>query len=61
MTVPKPTQVDEMSILRRSGDPPLRNSTNWPRNFGRRGALDGNGPAAGAVGSDTKVARATVY
>ena len=27
VTVPKPTQVDEKSILRRSGEPPLRNST----------------------------------
>ena len=28
VTVPKPTQVDEKSILRRSGELPLRNSTN---------------------------------
>ena len=34
----KPTQVDEKKILRRPGDPLLRNSANLPRNFGRRGA-----------------------
>ena len=34
----KPTQVGEEKILRRKCDPPFRNSANWPRNFGRRGA-----------------------
>jgi hypothetical protein len=34
----KPTQVGEESILRRSGEPSLRNSANLPRNFGKRGA-----------------------
>ena len=33
----KPTQVDEERILRRAGEALLRNSANWPRNFGRRG------------------------
>ena len=36
----KPTQVGEEKILRRKCDPPFRNSANWPRNFGRRGAPD---------------------
>ena len=34
----KPTQVDEERILRRAGEALLRNSANWPRNLGRRGA-----------------------
>ena len=34
----KPTQVDEERILRRTGEALLRNSANWPRNFGIRGA-----------------------
>ena len=33
----KPTQVDEERILRRAGEALLRNSANWPRNFGIRG------------------------
>ena len=37
-TVPKPTQVGEKSILRRARELTLRNSANWPCNFGRRGA-----------------------
>jgi hypothetical protein len=37
-TVPKPTQVGGMSILRRARELSLRNSANYPRNFGRRGA-----------------------
>ena len=36
--VPKPTQVDEENILRRSIVLSLRNSAKLPRNFGRRGA-----------------------
>ena len=38
VTVPKPTLVGEMSILRRASQLSLRNSANYPRNFGRRGA-----------------------
>jgi hypothetical protein len=38
VTVPKPTLVGEMNILRRAREPSLRNSANYPRNFGRRGA-----------------------
>ncbi len=38
VTVLKPTQVGGVSILRRSGEPSLRNSANWLRNFGRRSA-----------------------
>ena len=34
----KPTQVEGMSILRPTGEGLLRNSANWPRNFGIRGA-----------------------
>ena len=37
----KPTQVDEKKILRRTGEPLLRNSAKLPRNFGRRGAYFG--------------------
>ena len=36
----KPTQVDGMSILRPTGEGLLRNSANWPRNFGIRGACE---------------------
>lgn len=39
-TVPKPTQVGRMNILRRASELLLRNSANYPRNFGRRGAAD---------------------
>ena len=35
----KPTQVDEERILRPTGEGLLRNSANWSRNFGRRGAI----------------------
>jgi hypothetical protein len=35
----KPTQVGEMSILRRLRELGRRNSANWYRNFGRRYAL----------------------
>ena len=37
----KPTQVDEERILRPAGEGLLRNSANYPRNFGRRGACYG--------------------
>ena len=37
-SVPKPTQVGGMNILRRARELSLRNSANYPRNFGRRGA-----------------------
>ena len=36
-TVPKPTQVGGKNILRRARELSLRNSANYPRNFGRRG------------------------
>src|SRR6185437_9563750 len=35
---PKPTQVDEENIHRRSREHSFRNSANWLRNFGRRSA-----------------------
>ena len=38
VTVPKPTQVGEMNILRRARELSLRNSANYSRNFGRREA-----------------------
>ena len=37
VTVPKPTQVGGKNILRRARELSLRNSANYPRNFGRRG------------------------
>ena len=40
-SVPKPTQVGGMSILRRARELSLRNSANYPRNFGTRGACGG--------------------
>ena len=39
VSVPKPTQVGGKNILRRTRELSLRNSANYPRNFGRRGAL----------------------
>ena len=39
-TVPKPTQVGRKKILRRARELSLRNSANYPRNFGKRGAAD---------------------
>ena len=41
-SVPKPTQVGGMNILRRARELSLRNSANYPRNFGRRGAPVGD-------------------
>ena len=38
VTVPKPTQVGGKNILRRARELLLRNSANYPCNFGRRGA-----------------------
>jgi hypothetical protein len=38
-TVPKPTQVGGKKILRRARELSLRNSANYPRNFGRRGTF----------------------
>ena len=49
----KPTQVDEKKILRRTGEPLLRNSAKLPRNFGRRGAT--------VTGGRSEEAQATVY
>ncbi len=39
VTVPKPTQVGVKNILRRARELSLRNSANYPRNFGRRGTI----------------------
>ena len=41
-----------------TGDPSLRNSANWPRNFGRRGALWGDRERA--LGGRSEQAQATV-
>jgi len=49
-TVPKPTQVDEKKILRRASELSLRNSANYPRNFGRRGAIWGDVPCGLSAG-----------
>jgi hypothetical protein len=57
VTVLKLTQVGEASSLRRSGKRWLRNSANWPRNFGIRGAFWG----VKALGGHSKSALATVY
>jgi hypothetical protein len=38
-TVPKPTQVGGMKILRRARQLSLRNSANYSRNFGKREAF----------------------
>ena len=46
----KRTHVDGKSILRRSGDWLSRNSANWPRNFGRRGAPSQGGPQGNGSG-----------
>ena len=59
-TVPKPTQVGGMNILRRSRELSLRNSANYPRNFGRRGALVCDSFTRGAEGGRREMAQATV-
>ena len=41
VSVPKPTQVGVKNILRRASELLLRNSANYPRNFGRWGAIWG--------------------
>jgi hypothetical protein len=41
-TVPKPTQVGVKNILRRARELSLRNSANYPCNFGRKGAFSGD-------------------
>lgn len=60
VTVPKPTQVGGKNILRRARELLLRNSANYPRNFGRRGAAGGDYPAVEAFGSRSEMAQATV-
>ena len=53
----KPTQVGEMSILRRSRERWRRNSATWLRNFGIRSALGGRK----AFGGRSEKGLATVY
>ena len=58
----KPTQVGGENIPRRSGQPWSRNSAQWPRNFGRRGARAYvNRLARGAEAGRSGEAQATVY
>ena len=57
----KPTQVDEANSLRCSRQLGRRNSANQPRNFGIRGASDGEYEQYGAVGGRRETAEATVY
>lgn len=62
VTVPKPTQVCGMNILRRARQLLLRNSANYPRNFGRRGAFWGiSDLLTYALGGRREMAQATVY
>lgn len=60
VTVPKPTQVGEKNILRRARERLLRNSANYPRNFGRRGTLGCDYPAVEAEEGRREMAQATV-
>ena len=57
----KPTQVDEANSLRCSRQLGRRNSANQPRNFGIRGASDGQREQREAVGGRRETAEATVY
>lgn len=58
--VPKPTQVGTERILRCAGQPSLRNSAKYIRNFGKRIAAGGEAHTGGAEGSGTREAQATV-
>ena len=60
VTVPKPTQVGVKNILRRARELSLRNSANYPRNFGRRGASFCNTFAVEAKRGRREMAQATV-
>jgi hypothetical protein len=57
VSVLKPTQVGEMSILRRSRERSRRNSATWLRNFGIRSAFWG----VKASGGRSEKGLATVY
>src|ERR1035437_1919197 len=59
----KPTQVGEKRIRRRSRETWLRNSAKFPRNFGRRGAPDGETTCSliSAIGGRREKAHSTVY
>ena len=60
VTVPKPTQVGKKSILRRARQLSLRNSANYPRNFGKRGTPECEGLRGSALGGRREMAQATV-
>ena len=57
----KPTQVDEANSLRCSRQLGRRNSANQPRNFGIRGASEGQYEQYEAFGGRRETAEATVY
>ncbi len=57
----KPTQVDEANSLRGSRQLGRRNSANYPRNFGIRGALHGQREQREATEGRRETAEATVY
>ena len=60
VSVPKPTQVGVKNILRRARELLLRNSANYPRNFGRWGAIRRDEPAFEAFDGRREMAQATV-
>ena len=60
VTVPKPTQVGRKNILRRARELLLRNSANYPRNFGRRGAFFRDFRTGGAKRGRREKTQATV-
>ena len=60
VSVPKPTQVGVKNILRRASELLLRNSANYPRNFGRWGANFRDRPASRAKEGRREMAQATV-
>ena len=60
-TVPKPTQVGRKNILRRARELSLRNSANYPCNFGKKGAYFGDYLSVRAEVGRREMAPATVY
>ena len=60
VTVPKPTQVGGKNILRRARELSLRNSANYPRNFGRRGAISRDSLSVKSEDGRREMAQATV-
>ena len=54
----KPTQVDGERIPRPAGEALSRNSAKWPRNLGKRGAIEG---WPQRIGSSNCLAKTQVY